>query len=141
MSKNAKIITALSVVAGVIMMCMCAGIVQLIAPDRKASVSTSSPPVVAESPAKSSAPSASPKPAEKVWTAGMYKVGSEIPAGSYVTTANGHCYWERLTNDSGDPGSIIANAILTDGQRGRVGVKSTDKFVKFTGDCEWRRAA
>lgn len=144
MSKNAKIIAAFVVAAVVLMLCACIGIGQMMTGDLKSSVSTSSPPV-AETTRPASAKSSpaavtAPSPEAKIWTAGMYKVGSEIPAGSYVTTASGHCYWERLKNDSGDFDSIIANENLSDGERGRVGVKTTDKFVKFTGDCEWRRA-
>lgn len=142
MSKQAKALTAILVVAGVLMICGCIGLAQMFTGEPKASVSTSSPPVVEKTsgPASATTPAAAPSPAAKVWTAGMYKVGSEIPAGSYVTTASGHCYWERLKNDSGDFDSIIANENLSDGERGRVGVKATDRFVKFTGDCEWRRA-
>lgn len=79
-------------------------------------------------------------PAPKVWGEGIWQVGKEIPAGSYVTTGNGNCYWARLKDDSGSFSSIIANDNIGDGARGRVGIKATDKFVEFSGGCEWRKA-
>ncbi len=46
--------------------------------------------------------------------AGMYLVGTDIPAGTYRTTgpedsAIPWCYWERLANASGEFDAIIAN--------------------------------
>lgn len=79
-------------------------------------------------------------PAPKVWTDGVYKVGAEIPAGSYVTKAGTYCYWARLSSDSGSVDAILANDNLNPGERGRVGIQKTDKFVEFSGGCSWSRA-
>lgn len=81
-------------------------------------------------------------PAKKVqaWGAGMYQVGTDIPAGSYKTRNEDKdlCYWERLRNDTGELDSIIANDMVTG--PGRVTVKGSDKFVKFSGNCLWTKA-
>jgi len=80
-------------------------------------------------------------PTVKAWGAGTYKVGDDITAGSYKTSgAPSGCYWERLKNDSGKFDAILANDNLGDCAPGRVTIKSTDKFVKFSGDCQWIKA-
>jgi hypothetical protein len=51
----------------------------------------------------------SPDPVKPTsWGSGTYKVGEDIPAGSYVRDGStGPCYWARLRDDSGT--NIIAN--------------------------------
>lgn len=78
-------------------------------------------------------------PAPKTWGDGVWQVGKEIPAGSYVTTADSFCYWARLRDDSGSLDAILANDNIATGERGRVGIKATDKFIEFTGGCVWSR--
>lgn len=102
---------------------------------------TTSEPEQTKSPAAVAVTTSSPAPAKpKVWGAGMYKVGEDISAGSYKTSNPNDewCYWERLKNDSGEFSAIIANDIVPG--PGRMKIVATDKFVKFTGGCEWVKA-
>lgn len=78
-------------------------------------------------------------PAEKIWTAGQYEVGPDIAPGTYVTTANGPCYWARVSSFDGDLDSIIANHLLSNGAKAQMTVKKTDEGVEFTGRCIWTR--
>jgi hypothetical protein len=77
----------------------------------------------------------------KTFGAGTWKVGSEIPAGTYVTSASKgeHCYYARLSGFSGDLDDIIANEIYSGPARGRVTIASSDLGVKFSGACEWSK--
>lgn len=72
---------------------------------------------------------------------GTFAVGREIRPGRYRTEGGGDvgiCYLARLRGpNSEDPRSIIANDMV-DG-RAYLTVKSTDKYVQFTGGCEWTR--
>lgn len=100
-------------------------------PSVSASLSATTPQVVKISPTAATV---------KGFGAGIWQVGKEIPAGSYVTTGVGiNCYWARLTSDSGDFDSIITNGNVKRDQRGRVGVKASDKFVEFRGECVWTK--
>lgn len=83
-----------------------------------------------------------PPPAAKAagLGAGTWEVPGEVKPGTYTTTAVGHCYWARLKDFDGELSSIIANANLDDGQRGRLTVKKTDKGLELSGDCIWARA-
>jgi hypothetical protein len=78
-------------------------------------------------------------PVVKTWTAGQYEVGPDIAPGTYVTVANGPCYWARLSAFDGEFDSIIANDLIKNGTRARVTVKKGDKGVEFTGRCEWTK--
>jgi hypothetical protein len=40
---------------------------------------------------------------------GTWRVGEEVVPGTYRAPGGGNCYWERLSNFSGDLGGIIAN--------------------------------
>lgn len=98
---------------------------------------TAAPPAATSTTPSPAATSAAPK--VKAWGAGMYKVGEDIAPGSYKTAgAEGGCYWERLKDDSGSFDAIIANDNI-DGP-GRLKIATTDKFVKFSGDCQWIKA-
>ena len=46
---------------------------------------------------------------------GMYKVGTDIPAGTYKLTCTSEfsAYWERLSDASGEFSSIIANGVFS----------------------------
>lgn len=88
----------------------------------------------------------SPKPArtEKPgYSAGTWKVPTEVSPGTYVATAAEDsimgCYWARLRDFDGDVNSIIANDIIAPGARGRVTIKKSDAGVEFAGECVWKR--
>lgn len=80
----------------------------------------------------------SPKRAAS-FSSGTWKVGSEIPAGTYVTTvAKGeHCYYARLAGFSGELDDIVANDNYEGPARGRVTISPSDAGIEFSGDCEW----
>lgn len=74
------------------------------------------------------------------YTAGVYEVGDDMPAGKYKTTGPDesdllpHCYWERAKDASGELDSIIANDNLQG--PGIVTVKPGE-VVTFSGSCAW----
>ncbi|MFG3709466.1 hypothetical protein [Micromonospora sp. NPDC047730] len=79
---------------------------------------------------------ASTRPAEL--TDGIYTVGTEVAAGTYVTTAGDHpCYWARLRS-FGRSDSIIEDDNLEPGESATVRVQSTDKGFKVSNGCRWR---
>ena len=78
--------------------------------------------------------------------AGTWEVGSDIDAGTYVTTAPGDgaldgCYWARLSGFSGEFDELIANDNISGGARGRVTINEDDAGVEFSGDCRWLPAS
>src|SRR5690554_5702859 len=79
------------------------------------------------------APEPEPEPAG--FGAGVWEVGSEIPPGTYVTTAPeggalDSCYWARLSGFSGDFDDLITNDNLAAGARGRVTISDSDTGVE-----------
>jgi hypothetical protein len=97
-----------------------------------------------EAPDESPEPEPPPAPAPEPvgFAAGIWQVGAEIPAGTYVTTAPGggafdSCYWARLSGFSGDLEEIVANGNLNAGARGRVTISDTDAGVELSGGCRW----
>ncbi|WP_405164282.1 hypothetical protein OG203_03950 [Nocardia sp. NBC_01499] len=44
---------------------------------------------------------------------GVWQVGQDIYPGTYRTSGGTDCYWERMSNLSGDSNSILANDIVT----------------------------
>lgn len=74
------------------------------------------------------------------YTAGMYEVPADMPAGKYKTSGPDesdllpHCYWERAKDASGELDSIIANDNLQG--PGIVTVKPGE-VVTFSGSCAW----
>lgn len=68
---------------------------------------------------------------------GTYAVGSEIQPGTYRTSGATWCYWARLSSADGELSSINANDNV-DGSSTMV-VKSSDKYVEFSGDCTWTK--
>lgn len=73
---------------------------------------------------------------------GTYLVGRDIPAGTYSSPgpkagAYPLCYWERLSNASGEAGSTIAND-LTQGSS-TVAVAKTDYALKVAGCNGWTK--
>jgi hypothetical protein len=74
--------------------------------------------------------------------AGTWEVGTEVPAGTYVTVVPDgglfdFCYWARLSGFSGSLDDVIANENLSPGARGRVEISSSDTGVEFSGGCTW----
>jgi hypothetical protein len=78
-----------------------------------------------------------PAPDPNTFTAGTYEVGTEIQPGTYRTTGSDWCYYERDKDLDGDLNSIIANDNVQ-GQ-GVMQVKSSDKYIKFSGTCTWTK--
>jgi putative cell wall-binding protein len=67
---------------------------------------------------------------------GSYRVGSEVPAGTWVTSGStDFCYWERVSSFDGQLESIIANDI-GDGQR-IVTIAPTDVGFTTEGCGSW----
>lgn len=60
---------------------------------------------------ESIAPAESTEPLIPIYEEGMYKVGSDVPAGEYYVSANAgfRCYFEVSSDSSGSLDSIIAN--------------------------------
>lgn len=52
-------------------------------------------------------------PAGKTYGGGSLLVGKDIPAGTYISTKNDSCYWERASNASGKTDAILANDIAS----------------------------
>jgi hypothetical protein len=100
-------------------------------------------PANGESPEPSTEPEPEPEiePEPEGFLAGVWEVDSEIPSGTYVTSAPvgalDSCYWARLSGFSGDFEEIIANGNLNAGARGRVTVAGSDAGVELSGPCEW----
>ena len=67
---------------------------------------------------------------------GTYRVGINIPAGTYRTTTDqAACYWERLSGFGGQTADIIANDFTA--FRSVVQIKSTDMGFKASGCGTW----
>ena len=80
-----------------------------------------------------------PKPKSDTYEDGAFKVGTDIPAGTYKTDGPPEhsyvgCYWERSADASGELDKIIANDYI-DGPS-MVTIKPGE-VVKFTGNCTW----
>lgn len=79
--------------------------------------------------------------AEKAWEDntipgdGTYRVGVDIAPGTYVSSGNSWCYWERLSDLDGTFNSIIANDNIA-GQ-GVVTIKSSDAAFSNSGCADW----
>ena len=72
---------------------------------------------------------------------GMYKVGTDIAAGTYKTTASadGACYWERDKDASHSIDSVVANDNVTGA--GVVTISSTDVYFKTSGCGDWTKSS
>ena len=102
------------------------------------STTTTTSAAPAAAPAQQSAPSAAaPASNTDQFTSGTYQVGSDIQPGRYKTPGGSFCGWSRDSSDDGQLSSIIANDIVQG--PGSVTIKSSDKFVEFSGDCTWTR--
>jgi glucose/arabinose dehydrogenase len=81
-------------------------------------------------------------------TDGTYVVPGEASPGTWSTTGQSEisasllgCYWARLRSLSGQDSAIIASDNLARGAQTTITIERTDKAVKFTGGCRWRRIA
>lgn len=133
-SRAVKVLAGLLLTTGALVLGLaCAGVGQ-----QESDGTGTSAVTVTQDPSPAAAGSKAPVATVKGWGAGTYKVGVDIQAGSYKTTGSSNgCYWQRMRDESGELDAIIANDMITG--PGRMMVKSTDKFVKFTGDCQWTR--
>lgn len=77
-----------------------------------------------------------PGPATAISEDGTYLVGTDIKPGTYRNGNEGDCYWERLSNTSGDFDAIIANG---NGGNQVVTVKKTDKAFHTERCGEWKK--
>lgn len=68
---------------------------------------------------------------------GMYKVGTDIAAGTYKTKGGETCYWERTKDALHDVDSILANDNVT-GQ-GVVTITAKDAYFKTAGCGTWTK--
>jgi hypothetical protein len=77
-----------------------------------------------------------PPPPPRTFADGTYRVGRDIPAGTYRTrqAAQG-CYWERLSGFGGTGGEIIANSFSTGNQV--VTIAPTDAGFHAAGCGIW----
>lgn len=67
---------------------------------------------------------------------GDYKVGEDVPAGTYVTESEDSfdgCYWERLDS----AGNIIDNNFMSSGFRAEVTIRASDYSFSSDGCGEW----
>jgi len=101
-------------------------------------VTVTPPPVTVTKPAPPAKTVTAPPPqaAAAITEDGVYLVGMDIKPGTYRNGAEDGCYWERLSNTSGDFDAIIANG---NGGNQVVTIKKTDKAFN-TEDCgAWRK--
>lgn len=68
---------------------------------------------------------------------GMFKVGTDIVAGTYKTTGGDACYWERSKDALHDVDSISANDNVTG--TAVVTISSKDAYFKTTGCGRWTK--
>jgi hypothetical protein len=83
--------------------------------------------------AKASASSGPSAPVAKSYGAGMLRVGVDIPAGTYVSTTGGFCYWERRDSAGSSLDGIIAN-FVGGAERKIVTISPSDKYF-MSRDC------
>jgi hypothetical protein len=76
-------------------------------------------------------------PAASLSKDGTYAVGTQLPAGTYVTGATQFCYWERRSAAGSDLSGVIAND-FGDGRR-IVRISSTDRYFYTEGCGSWTR--
>lgn len=79
---------------------------------------------------------------------GTFLVPMQVRPGTWSTNGMSQisssllgCYWARLRSLSGELDSVIASDNIALGAPTAITVAPTDKAVKFTGGCQWRRIA
>ena len=83
------------------------------APMTTAPVTTTAPPQTTTTPVTTT--TSAPEPEVTTYSAGMYKVGADIPAGEYfiVCDASSSCYYSISSDSSGSFDSIISNGNIS----------------------------
>jgi hypothetical protein len=89
----------------------------------------------------------SPQPLEQLGD-GTFIVPMQARPGTWSTSGVSQisstllgCYWARLRSLSGERNSVVASENIALGAPTAITVAPTDKGVKFTGGCQWRRTA
>jgi hypothetical protein len=77
-------------------------------------------------------------PAPTLTADGMYRVGTQIGAGTYIAPGGSLCYWERRSTAGSDIYGVIANG-LTDGGQVMVTISSTDAYFVTEGCGSWTK--
>lgn len=77
-------------------------------------------------------------PAPTLTGDGMYRVGTQIGAGTYIAPGGSLCYWERRDTAGDDIYGVIANG-LTDGGQVMVTISSTDAYFVTEGCGSWTK--
>jgi hypothetical protein len=73
---------------------------------------------------------------------GMWLVGSQVTPGTYVSSVNYSCYWERLRNFDGTLSAIIANDFVSTPGVRYVQVSAGDVGFHTDGACgTWQRVS
>lgn len=66
-------------------------------------------PTQTQTPAPQPTPAPAPTPSVKTYKAGMYKIGSDMPAGEYVLIGSGMSYYQVAKDSTGQLDSLISN--------------------------------
>lgn len=72
---------------------------------------------------------------------GTYLIGGDVPAGRYrtmVPETSIFCYWERLSDTTGQLGDIIANGNAKSGAQAVVTIQDGDKAFRSEGCGLWQ---
>lgn len=70
---------------------------------------------------------------------GTFRIGADIPPGTYRSVGSGSCYWARLSGLGGNSSEIIANS-AADGPQ-VVQIAPTDVAFKTQGCADWERVS
>lgn len=95
-----------------------------------AATSSTKPTDSAIKPQETAKPQEPAKPTVKTYKAGMYKIGSDMPAGEYVLVGSGMSYFEIDKDSTGQMNSILANDNFS--KRSIVSVQD-GQYLKLTG--------
>jgi hypothetical protein len=87
--------------------------------------------------APTTTPAAAPVAGATTFGDGMWLVGTDIAPGTYRTTTSEGCYYERLSDLSGDFDAIIDNAFVDDGNPALVEIAPTDAAFDSDGCGTW----
>lgn len=70
---------------------------------------------------------------------GMFMVGVDLAPGTYQATSLDSGYWGRLGGASGVLDDVLANDLITTGDRAIVTIEPTDKFFTTSGMGTWTK--
>ncbi|MEA2932967.1 MAG: hypothetical protein QOI56_1752 [Actinomycetota bacterium] len=99
-------------------------------------VAPTTPPPTA--PDTSPPPTTPPRP-QVEFGAGTYRIGIDLPAGTYHTEGGRSCFWARLSSLSGTADSVIEGE-STNGGPATVTIPPTDAAFTTSGCALWRSA-